>query len=316
MVNYIHLINWFWEDVPYRPGYKSEYGTLFLALVDSINRNGWRAETAVDFERILNKSGLEKRMYLRGRIWLAEQELITFTEGSKHGNARFGLTDALLVKVQNCTLTVPRESIERTQSVPQVYPESTQSGTQSVPIIDKPINRETTKPSNLKPSNQREGRENAPRDPLDENEEVLALSVSTGLPRTPTMISPSQAQRVDPPKAPPTKPVVIPSGYRGPYGDGQLRNECKALQAEEPGLYSESLYKAFLAYWTAPVQTGAKADIGKELWRTQKTFMLAGRLATWKKRDDDYTQTRPSQSSAAFRQAAANREPATDYGDL
>ena len=39
------------------------------------------------------------------------------------------------------------------------------------------------------------------------------------------------------------------------------------------------MYAGFKAYWTALVINGK--DKGKELWRTQKTFSVAGRLATW-----------------------------------
>src|SRR5688572_17610469 len=37
--NYIRLINWAWEELPFIDGCKASHLVLFLAIVDSINRN-------------------------------------------------------------------------------------------------------------------------------------------------------------------------------------------------------------------------------------------------------------------------------------
>ena len=63
------------------------------------------------------------------------------------------------------------------------------------------------------------------------------------------------------------------------HGDGELQNMLAKFYFENMDKYEPEMYKQFKAYWTALVQKGK--DKGKEFWRTQKTFSLAGRLATW-----------------------------------
>lgn len=96
-----------------------------------------------------------------------------------------------------------------------------------------------------------------------------------------------------------------------------LRELCLIYHTENPDKYPPEMYKAFLAHWTAPVQTGKKSEVGQELWKTEKTFNLAGRLATWhtiEQRNEQRNQPN-GRKSADFlaRQRAA--EPAkTGYG--
>lgn len=62
----------------------------------------------------------------------------------------------------------------------------------------------------------------------------------------------------------------------GKYGDDVLYNDCLKYQKDNPNKYDKEMYVEFLEYWTATIQTGK--DKGKELWRCEKTWSLAGRL--------------------------------------
>lgn len=63
------------------------------------------------------------------------------------------------------------------------------------------------------------------------------------------------------------------------HGDGELHNLLANFYSENSTKYEGAMYAGFKAYWTALVLIGR--DKGKELWRTQKTFSVAGRLAQW-----------------------------------
>ena len=63
------------------------------------------------------------------------------------------------------------------------------------------------------------------------------------------------------------------------HGDGELHNLLANFYSENPTKYEGAMYAGFKAYWTALVLIGR--DKGKELWRTQKTFSVAGRLSQW-----------------------------------
>lgn len=65
------------------------------------------------------------------------------------------------------------------------------------------------------------------------------------------------------------------------YGDGELDYLCVEFYQKNPNKYPAEMYKEFLTYWTAPIINGSKKDLGKELWRTHKTFQIYGRLSTW-----------------------------------
>ena len=79
------------------------------------------------------------------------------------------------------------------------------------------------------------------------------------------------------------------------YGDGELDYLCANFYIENPTKYPDEMYKEFLTYWTAPIINGSKKDLGKELWRTHKTFQVSGRLSTWHqnnlKRGTDFSKT-------------------------
>lgn len=124
--NYIDIVNWFWEEVPEMEGYKAEYATLFFALLDSINRNNWR-ETEVEFDRIVYKTRLDKRIYLKARRWLDDNGILLVIEGrGEYAKARFAVHSVLLGAVQKCTA---KRTAKRTASAPHTAP----------PIYNKPL---------------------------------------------------------------------------------------------------------------------------------------------------------------------------------
>ncbi|MVM29299.1 hypothetical protein GO755_04585 [Spirosoma sp. HMF4905] len=123
-INYYRLLEWFWEEVPYRPGYKSEYGSTFLAIIDSINRNAqrelWR-ETAIDFDRLINKIRCSKRMYYEALKWLRQEDLLLYIPGrNEHAMARFHVGALIPLEVQkrtsSDTATIEVEVQKRTSS--------------------------------------------------------------------------------------------------------------------------------------------------------------------------------------------------------
>lgn len=122
-----------------------------------------------------------------------------------------------------------------------------------------------------------------------------------------------------PPNPPPKNSVTTPGN-----GDGRLRTNCLSYNADNPGKYPSDMYKAFLGYWTAPVQNGKKSEIGKEFWEIQGTWSLAGRLANWHKRELDNEQrkqpnagTPGGKKSADFLRHQQQLEPAKNgYGTL
>lgn len=95
-MNYLKLINWFWKEVPHYEGYRPLYGILFLAIVDGVNKNDWRPNTTIEYDRIINKCKFTKEVYLNGRRWLMSKQLIEFTPGKNNMLiARFSLGPAV-----------------------------------------------------------------------------------------------------------------------------------------------------------------------------------------------------------------------------
>lgn len=100
-MNYILLLNWAWETIPGYKGYKAAYMNLFLAIVDSINRNRWQ-ETSVPYELLTNKAGISKAVYLFGRDWLIQNGFLIVEPGRNHYQmAKYSLG----IEVQKCAGT-------------------------------------------------------------------------------------------------------------------------------------------------------------------------------------------------------------------
>ena len=101
--NYIIIMNWIWETIPFIDGYKASYMTLFLGIVDSINRNRW-AQTSIPYELLINKCGLSKQVYLDARQWLINHDLLEIELGRNgYQMAKFSL--GLAVQKQTATST-------------------------------------------------------------------------------------------------------------------------------------------------------------------------------------------------------------------
>lgn len=67
--------------MPFTDGYRPLYGVLFLSIVDSINKNGWKEKTRIEYDTIIGKCGFTKVVYLQGRNWLMENDFIVFHPG-------------------------------------------------------------------------------------------------------------------------------------------------------------------------------------------------------------------------------------------
>ena len=80
-MNYIKIINWFWDEVPYLKGYKCNHAALFFAILDGINRNNWATDTPIAYDRLISKVKFSKKIYLDSRDWLFQNELMQFTPG-------------------------------------------------------------------------------------------------------------------------------------------------------------------------------------------------------------------------------------------
>lgn len=102
-INYIRLINWMWEIFPYTEGYKASYGLLFLAIVDSINRNMW-AKTSLPYEYLTNKCRISKQVYLDARQWLTDNGFL-MVEIGKNGYQMASFDLGIEVRKQTATDT-------------------------------------------------------------------------------------------------------------------------------------------------------------------------------------------------------------------
>lgn len=93
-INYITIINTFWNEAIYLDGYKANYGILFFALLDSINKNNWN-DTEIHFESVLSKSKISRVTCLDARKWLKNNGFITIVEGTgSNSKAKFGIIGA------------------------------------------------------------------------------------------------------------------------------------------------------------------------------------------------------------------------------
>ena len=75
------------------------------------------------------------------------------------------------------------------------------------------------------------------------------------------------------------------------YGDGELHFLIDEFARKNHDKYTNDMYHLFLLYWTATVLNGSGK--GKELWKTQTTFSLAGRLATWSSKSYNNSNQKP-----------------------
>ena len=82
---------------------------------------------------------------------------------------------------------------------------------------------------------------------------------------------------------------IPPTPYEGASALPELSAQIAEFQKSNPTKYPKEMYERFQEYWGAPVISGR--GLGKPLWRTQKTWVLTGRLATWNGRNKPQTTT-------------------------
>lgn len=110
-MNYIKIINWFWEEVPYMNGYKANHAALFFAILDAINKNNWAENTPVGYDRLISKVKVCKQVYLDSRNWLVTKGIIEVIPGQNaYHMATFNL--GLVVRNQTAILTANLTAIQ------------------------------------------------------------------------------------------------------------------------------------------------------------------------------------------------------------
>jgi len=90
-------------------------------------------------------------------------------------------------------------------------------------------------------------------------------------------------QNLDAEGPPPNPPVApAPLSPKKVFGDGVLQKQARQFLKDHPDLYPAEMYLEFLRHWTEIVQNSENpADIGKELWRTWRTWNIEKKLANW-----------------------------------
>lgn len=110
----------------------------------------------------------------------------------------------------------------------------------------------------------------------------------------------------------PCNPNMFLGDYIQGHGDGHLHlmilNYINSIPetSELYGLYPKEMLTAFKNYWSAPIINGKKKDIGLELWRSQKTFEISGRLSNWYRREnkDKKNETATTKNGVILQQPA------------
>jgi hypothetical protein len=131
-INYIKLINAVWQHMPFVEGYKGQHAVLFLALVDSINRNKWKG-VSLPLDYILNKIGFCRKVYTDSRNWLVLNKIIEVAPG-KNANQMALFNIGLAVHIWTATDT------------------TTDTGTDT-PTPDLPVQKRTSRDTHYKTVN-------------------------------------------------------------------------------------------------------------------------------------------------------------------
>jgi len=270
-VNYLKVINDFWRDVPYLDGYKSDYGILYFSLLDFINTNNWR-ETEIEYDRIINKTRIGKRMYLEARKWLLDNGVIMFKSGKgDYEKAKFWIKD----EVQKRTATDTADSDSEVQGIVQkrtadYTADYTATDTADVPQLNKLINYETNKGINNKHLSEHEISKSEISSAI-KNDNVFSFPFNP------------EEEKQDSEKAPQAggaAAVEVVDKWKEGHGDGTLHKMLvEYYQNPLSQKYSPDTYKDFKAYWTAIIRVGINA--GKEKWSVQESFTISQRLASW-----------------------------------
>jgi len=80
-MQYIDILNNFWNDIIHRDGYKLHYGYVYLALVDLVNKNRWKVTPATK-EQMTAKTRCSNSMYYESLLWLEGENLIEYKAGN------------------------------------------------------------------------------------------------------------------------------------------------------------------------------------------------------------------------------------------
>ncbi len=226
-LNYIKIINTYWDIAPFTDGFKSDYTSLFFALLDSINRNDWQ-DSEIEYDRITSKAGIGKRMYLEARKWLKESGFITLTEGKgDYQKAKFGLHGA----VHFCTAYYTANSTANDTA------QSTSNDTSIAPHTAPIYNEETINKETLKQETEVDGTSNDLEDEMSEDE-INALNQKIEILR-------KQVAEQNKPKEEPTPKIKA----RPPF-----KTQLAAYIEKNPNRHSEEFYESFTNYWTATDQ--------------------------------------------------------------
>lgn len=128
-MNYIKLINAFWQIRRERTDFDPYVIALFFALVDLANRREWKPFTAYR-EDILTLSGMSTKPYYKAREILKDAKLLHYKEGSS--------------KITKCCFTILQPLLTATDAttVGQHMGNSSDHSTETVAttILNKPIN--------------------------------------------------------------------------------------------------------------------------------------------------------------------------------
>lgn len=132
-MNYIYLLNNFWQNVIHLDGYKPNYMIVYFSISDSCNRNNWN-ETAISIEISLAKTMVSRKTFYEAIKWLSLNNLIQY----KAGRNVYSMAKFKVIEVKKCTST--NTSIDTSDYT------STHTTTTPLPILNnKQENKETIK---------------------------------------------------------------------------------------------------------------------------------------------------------------------------
>lgn len=91
--SYITMLNNAWATMPALDGYKPSYLFLFMTIIYFVNRNFWKS-TPIEYTDILIRSGISKKTFLNGRVWLSDHKFIDFDPGrNRQVMARYNIPE-------------------------------------------------------------------------------------------------------------------------------------------------------------------------------------------------------------------------------
>lgn len=248
---------------------KALHTALFLWIVELNNRLGWKLEFGLPTQDTMEGLSIgNKNTYYLALKDLNTWGFINIVKSSKN-------------QYQSCIISICRSKSEPAQSTALdkalILHESQHSITSgndstisivsSIAPIDKQLNQKTFNHEQIN-LEQKTVENFCSKFSTEQNDEEQLNSLKNIEESIKEEVHPSlQAQ------SPKNKNTLI--------GNGELQNLCREYHLKNEEKYTPAMYLDFLLYWTAIVQNGTIQEIGKELWKTQKTFQLSSRLSTW-----------------------------------